>query len=154
MKITIDKLPIGPAQITYRELGFGQNIPGPVLAVVIELSTVEMRAAVREAFNAFVADCEKDDKQYDCSLAVNELVHYGYPSFDEMYGLSKRDLCVVILDYLFFELLGGLFDASIPEDCAYAINSLEGISYDDTSFIVSATAYPLRQIVVPSSVKP
>ncbi len=144
MYITVNKRPVGAKQMTFRQLGFGQSISGPTFAVVIELSATEMRAAVGDAFNAFVADSEQDDKQYDYSAAVDAFVQNSYPSFDEMHGLSKRDLCVVILDYLFFDLLEGLFNASIPDDCAYAINSLEAISYEDASFIVSATAYPLR----------
>ena len=144
MKITIGGKSVGHETVTYRELGFGQNMSDTTIPYQLRLSSAEFQRVIRDLFNEFVVENEKDDKETDESEALAELVRNGYPTFDALLSSSKHDLCNVIKDYLFFELLDGLLGSSNTTKYKFAINSLESLTCSKDEFVITGTAYTIN----------
>ncbi|QDT22556.1 hypothetical protein [Gimesia chilikensis] len=144
MKITIGGKSIGHETVTYRELGFGQNMSDTTIPYQLRLSCAEFQCVIRNLFNEFVVENQQDDNETDESEAIPELVQNGYPTFDALLSSSRRDLCNVIKDYLFFELLHGLLGSSNTTECKFAINSLESLTCSDDGFVITGKAYSIN----------
>ncbi|MEW4453786.1 hypothetical protein AB1L30_14020 [Bremerella sp. JC817] len=145
MKITMGDIECEPGRVTYRQLGFGEVTVGDfeLLPYRIELSPAEFQSAIQQAFDAFVEETERDDRRTDGSLEIPALKRHGYPSFDAFYEVSKADLCTIVQDFLFLELLDGLLGNSLPTECQFAINSLDAITFTENNVVVTGTAYSI-----------
>ncbi|WP_417391631.1 hypothetical protein [Gimesia sp.] len=144
MEINIDDKIVGHETVTYREIGFGQDPNITTIPYQLRLSSPEFRSVISDFFNEFVEENEKDDNETGWSEAIPELVRNDYPSFDELLISNKHDLCNVIKDHLFFELLDGLFASSLATKCQFAINSLESLTCSEDGFVITGTVYSIN----------
>ncbi|GAA4441360.1 hypothetical protein GCM10023155_47020 [Bremerella cremea] len=134
-----------PGRVTYRGLGFGEATAGAfeLLPYRIELSVAEFQSAIQQAFDVFVEETQRDDRLTNGSLEIPALKRHGYPSFDVLYDASPADLCTIVQDFLFLELLDGLLGNSLPTECQFAINSLEAIAFTENDVVVTGAAYAI-----------
>ena len=126
------------SKMTYRQLGFGEPISErETFLFQIVLSLLEFQQIIENDFNKFVTEIKNDDEKY--GDIVEDFFKYNYPSFEKLLQVSRQTLSKVILDYLFFELLEGLFDKN--DACIYVVNRLDNINIDQEKVYINGEAY-------------
>jgi hypothetical protein len=109
MKLTIDGIEHSADRVTYVEHGFGRPERGPNNSPFeCEMTHEEFRRAVESRFEKFTLEMKADD-EYVGNDPVEELYDIGYPSFDEILSIAPQRLVTVLIEYMPFELLEGLF---------------------------------------------
>lgn len=126
--------------MTYRGLGFGEPV-SKAIPYSIALSPVEFSQAVHIAFDEFVADCKMDDEQTESQDAIQAIVDNQYGTFREFLNRCPNDLCWIVCEYLFLELLEGLFNTTRPTQARFVINSIDQIRFENNTFVITGSVY-------------
>ena len=130
-------------RVTFREMGFGQPAAGKeLLKIVIDLTVNDLLDAVSEAFDQFAKESKEDDDRFG-DLMVEPLRTLGYPTLRQALDSDRRAVANILLNYLFLELLDGLFGQNELSQCTYAVNSLESIKIEGDNLVVAGRAYEL-----------
>jgi hypothetical protein len=109
MKLTINGIECPADRVTYVEHGFGRTSRSPDNSPFeCEMTHEEFRRAVESRFEKFTREMKADAENVDDD-PVEELHEIGYPSFDQIMSIAPQRLIAVLIGYMRFELLEGLF---------------------------------------------
>lgn len=113
-------------KLLYRGLGFGQSVNGCLLNASMSMSLSELENVIDREFNLFSSEMKKDAECF--GDPIETLQSLGYSEFSEAVVLDPAAVACVIKEYLFFELLEGIFGGNEGRDFQYVINSIEELS--------------------------
>jgi hypothetical protein len=139
MKFLVNESPLAPELVTFRELGFGENLSGDGAPYRIELDFDELTDTFQRKANDFIEQCRLDDLRL-AEADIPKLRDLGYPPFQM---LLKDELVLsseLIQDYLYFELLNCLFTAR-PVDAAFVINDIGSVQVQDGEIVISGSGF-------------
>ncbi len=140
-----NKKPYDISKVTYRQFGFSEKIydrPISLFKLVIEFE--KFRNCIKKHFDSFVQETREDDVKTDYTNAIEELVSYDYPEFDQLVNMDMAILCEIVKRYLFFELLDACFDKNNPENCLIAVNSIDSIESIDGNIVLLGESYAIK----------
>jgi len=106
MKLLMDDLETDINSVTFRDFGFGKEVPKKEkIRYLFQISIEEFIAASEKLINDFVSECKADDEiSIVGTMGLREL---GYPTFEQMLSNDKSLLIGLIKEYLPIEFLSG-----------------------------------------------
>ena len=142
MKFIINENLFDTSKVTFRQLGFGREVADrKVLLFKLLIRFNQFKQLIQEEFNLFVNEIHDDDLKTNCSDPIDEILQYNYPTFDELEKIDRDTLCMLIKEYLFFELLEACFDENEPKNCLVTINKINSIENINNTVQILGEAY-------------
>lgn len=144
---TVDGREVHPTSLTRREMNFGQGCPGlPKHAWSITVDVREFMSIVRPLYGKLLKELIEDHEHDPEDVETKDLAAQNWPTFERLF-ITDADLVIRILRrFLVMELL----DALLPHrhvdmrSSAYAIDSVESLTKDDSVVRLTGIAYPLH----------
>ncbi|WLH36727.1 hypothetical protein PSH79_05395 [Pseudomonas sp. FP2196] len=130
-----------PRLVGYRSLGFGESISLETKTFELTISLSEIPELFLIHADAFIQQCEADDKQQEIS-DIPELEQLCYPNYSKLVEHHPALAVTLIKDYLYFDLLESLFPYS--ENLKLVINSIQNIILVHSSLIISGETFPFQ----------
>jgi len=145
MRLDIDGTLSDPGLLTYRQLGFGRPIDdGRRIGLYrLTLDAAEFEGAIRDSFDQFVEENEEDDIQTGGSDSMPVLLENGYPRFRHLWKISPNELVTIVKEYLFLEFLEGCLGENAPDQCQFAVNTLDFARLEGEGVVIEGSYYSL-----------
>lgn len=139
MKFLVNESPLAHGFVTFRDLGFGENLQGDAIPYRIELDFDELSNSFQQKANDFIEQCRLDDLSL-VEADIPKLRDLGYPPFQELLKDEPEFSLELVQDYLYFELLNYLFTAR-PVDAKFVINDIGSIQVQDGEIIINGSGF-------------
>jgi hypothetical protein len=135
----ISDQPVSPAAITYRELGFGQEVDLPLHPYQIVYGRSEFTDLLAKDYDELIEELKRDDQATGDSDFFREL---GYPTLPILIDHPDR-LSDAIIWYLWIDLLPLTFPnkAGAEQNWKWVINSIDKVEVQNETVVVRGKVY-------------
>jgi len=124
--------------ISYRELGFGEDLPFKEENFQIFIIKENISSQLIKIIDFFIEQCKRDDKHLK-EPDIPELNNKGYPKASKLLDENRSLVEELIKDYLYFDILELLFKGNKNPD--FIINNIEYIKFNGINLEIKGSGF-------------
>lgn len=139
----IDGQEVAREAVSYRGLGFGEDVPLETSPYALRYHRPELLVILARPYQRWLREMKEDFQLTGDDSGAEYLRRFGYPSLEELVQ-HQSEFCKAIKTFLYLDLLDASLGAPNDERLKWVINGIDELGFAGGSLVLRGRAYRCR----------